>query len=139
MTQPAHLFFYGVLQESVARWPFLEGLGQGSPATTRGLLYVIPSGSTWYPALIASEAGEAVTVHGAVHAASQVDIGPVDAFEGADYARQELPIERADGSGPNKADVYVWIAELPDGAERIEHGDFARWLKETGRKPYSGG
>lgn len=138
MTSPSHLFFYGVLQENVARWSFLGGLGPGVAASTRGMLYAIPSGPTWYPALIPTEVREAVEVRGMIHEAGLVDLAEIDAFEGADYERQRLNIARLDGSGATKADTYVWIAQLPTWAELIAHGDFARWLEETGRMAYSG-
>jgi len=130
-----HLFFYGVLREDVAQWDFLDGLGRGVSATTRGILYAIPSGSEWYPALIPATGRDAVAVRGAVHEAGAVDLAAVDAFEGPDYERQELTIGTSHGDGI--AEVYVWTADLPANAELIAHGDFARWLKETGRLPLS--
>lgn len=130
-----HLFFYGVLREDVARWDFLEGLGRGVPASVSGLLYAIPSGSKWYPALLPMATRDAVWVRGAVHEASAVDLAAVDAFEGPDYERRELTIEGLEGA--MRAELYVWVSELPVGAERIAHGDFARWLKETGNRPLS--
>ena len=132
-----HLFFYGVLREGVADWPFLEGLGLGAPATTMGALYAIPSGEKWYPALIPTQARYAVPVHGTIHEASAVDLKAIDAFEGADYERQELEIDGWDGYGETTAEVYVWISALPTGAIPIAHGDFVQWLEETGNKPLS--
>ena len=38
-----------------------------------------------------------------------------------------------------RAEAYLWIADLAASAERIGSGDFAHWLRETGRRPYSGG
>ena len=126
-------FFYGVLREDVARWDFLEGMGRGFPARVRGLLYAIPSGSKWYPALLPVPTRDAVPVHGAVHEAGAVDLAAIDAFEGPDYARRALTIKGPDGA--MTAELYVWISPLPAGAGRIAHGDFARWLKETGNTP----
>jgi gamma-glutamylcyclotransferase (GGCT)/AIG2-like uncharacterized protein YtfP len=132
-----NLFFYGVLREGVGDWPFLAGLGLGAPATTTGALYAIPSGSKWYPALIPTQARYATAVHGTIHEAGAVDLAAIDAFEGPDYERQELAIDGWDGYGETTAQVYVWTAELPEGAELIAHGDFVRWLEETGNKPLS--
>jgi len=130
-----HLFFYGVLRADVARWDFLDGLGRGASATTRGILYAIPSGSKWYPALIPATGRDAVAVQGAVHEAGAVDLAAVDAFEGSDYERRELAINTSQGDAI--AEVYVWVSDLPTRAQLIAHGDFARWLKETGNSPLS--
>lgn len=134
-----NLFFYGVLREGVGDWPFLEGLGLGAPATTTGALYAIPSGSNWYPALIPTQARYATAVHGTIHEAGAVDLAAIDAFEGPDYERQELEIDGWDGYGDTTAQVYVWTADLPEGAEPIAHGDFVRWLEETGNAPITQG
>lgn len=147
MTRPTHLFFYGVLQDGLGPdggdWPFLAGLGLGAPATTTGALYAIPALSgqgetTWYPALVLTQARYSTVVHGMIHEAGAVDLAAIDAFEGADYARQPVPVDGWDGYGETEADAYVWIADLPDGAERIAGGDFAQWLRETGRRAFSG-
>lgn len=140
--QPSHLFFYGVLQEGLGPddggWDFLAGLGLGSPATTQGALYGIPADGGWYPGLIPTQARFATHVHGMIHEASAVDIAAVDAFEGADYTRMPISVDGWDGYGDTIADAYIWTAELPDGAQPIPGGNFAEWLKETGRTPYSG-
>ncbi|MEE4201089.1 gamma-glutamylcyclotransferase family protein [Erythrobacter sp.] len=142
MTQPAHLFFYGVLQDGLGLdggdWPFLQGLGLGAPATTQGALFAIPAESGWYPALILTTAQHSTIVHGSIHEASAVDIAAVDAFEGEDYTRQSIPIDGWDGYGDTEAQAYVWTADLPEGAEPIANGDFAQWLNDTGRRAYSG-
>ncbi|MEL6485927.1 MAG: gamma-glutamylcyclotransferase family protein [Pseudomonadota bacterium] len=130
-----NLFFYGVLREGVGDWPFLEGLGLGAPATTMGMLYAIPSGTSWYPALIPTQARYASAVHGTIHESGAVDIAAIDEFEGADYTRQVLDIDGWDGFGETQAEGYVWTADIPAKAEIIPHGDFVQWLAETGRKP----
>ncbi|MEL6708427.1 MAG: gamma-glutamylcyclotransferase family protein [Pseudomonadota bacterium] len=128
-----HLFFYGVLREGVARWDFLDGLGRGVAGTTMGMLHAIPSGAKWYPALIPSQSRDAVAVRGSLHEAGAVDLLAVDEFEGPDYERRDLPIGTPDGR--RTAEVYVWISELPTQAVLIPHGDFVRWLAETGNRP----
>ncbi len=137
------LFFYGVLQEGFGPdggdWPFLTGLGLGAPATTLGALYVIPTPSGWHPALILTQARYSTIVHGTIHEASAVDIAAVDAFERADYTRKAVPVDGWDGYSDTQADAYLWTADLPQGAELIASGNFAEWLKETGRSIYSGG
>ena len=142
MTRPTHLFFYGILQDGLGPgggdWPFLTGLGLGAPATTQGTLYGIPASDGWYPALIPTQARFASVVHGMIHEAGAVDLAAVDAFEGEDYARTAIPVDGWDGYGETQADAYLWTAELPVGAELIASGNFAEWLRETGRRPWSG-
>ena len=76
-----------------------------------------------------------MAVRGAVHEAGAVDLAAVDAFEGPDYERREVTVLGPDGA--MTAELYVWIADLPIAAEPIAHGDFARWLAETGNRPLS--
>ena len=137
MTRPTHLFFYGVLQEGLGDWPFLTGLGLGAPATTQGALYAIPDAGGWYPALIPTQARFSTIVHGTLHEASEVDIAAIDAFEGADYTRQSVPVDGWDGYGEMEADAYVWAVDLPEGAVPIASGNFAEWLQETGNLAFS--
>ncbi|MDJ0979531.1 MAG: gamma-glutamylcyclotransferase family protein [Erythrobacter sp.] len=134
---PQHLFFYGVLREGVGDWPFLQGLGLGLPATTTGALYAIPAGDQWYPALILTQARFSTIVHGTIHEAGSVDLAAIDAFEGADYTRQPIEVDGWDGYGDTLAQAYVWTAGLPENAVPIPHGDFVRWLEETGNTPLS--
>lgn len=138
-----HLFFYGVLREDVPSlggdWPFLAGLGLGAPATTTGALYAIPDPAGWYPALVLTQARYATSVVGTLHEAGEVDLAAIDAFEGAEYARTSVPVDGWDGYGETMAEAYVWQSELPAGAEAIAHGDFVRWLAETGRCAFAGG
>ncbi|MEO1647886.1 MAG: gamma-glutamylcyclotransferase family protein [Pseudomonadota bacterium] len=130
-----HLFFYGVLREGVGDWPFLEGLGLGSPATTTGALYAIPAGPHWYPALIPTQARYSSIVHGTIHEAGSVDLAAIDAFEGSDYTRMAIDVDGWDGFGDTRAEAYIWTADLPEGALSIAHGDFVQWLDETGHSP----
>lgn len=143
MTQPTHLFFYGVLQEGLGPdggdWPFLKGLGMGAPATTQGALYAIPHGDEWFPALILTQARYSTIVHGMIHEASHVDMGPVDEFQGASYTRKPIPVDGWDGYGDTTADAYIWTDDLPEGAVPITDGNFAWWLAVNGRKACSGG
>ena len=138
MTRPTHLFFYGVLQEGLGDWPFLTGLGLGSPATVTGALYAIPSDGGWYPALIPTQARFATSVHGTLHEVGEVDLAAIDAFEGAEYARQAMSVDGWDGFGETVADTYVWTGDLPEGAEAIAGGNFVEWLRETGRSAFAG-
>lgn len=126
------LFFYGVLLEGLGEWPFLKGIGPARKATARGTLYGLQAASGWFPAMLPGNSA----IVGAVHDAGSSDLPAMDAFEGADYRRSEIRVE-VNGAG-TEAQAYLWVAPLPDGAEPIAHGDFARWLRETGRMPLSG-
>jgi len=142
MTEPTHLFLYGVLQEGLGPddgdWPFLKGLGMGAPATTQGALYALPYEGEWFPALILTQARYSTIVHGAIHEASRVDIAKIDAFEGDSYTRQAIPVDGWDGYGETTADAYVWTDDLPEGAQAILSGNFVEWLEANGCKAYSG-
>lgn len=131
-----HLFFYGLLRDGVGDWPFLEGLGLGSPATTPGALFAIPDKRGWYPALVLTQAKLAANVVGTIHDAGEVDIAAIDAFEGKKYQRQKVPVDGWSGYGDTHAESYIWTGELPDDAEPILHGDFVKWLEENGYDPY---
>ena len=124
------LFVYGVLREGLGDWPFLAGIGPGQAATASGALFAIPDPQGWYPALVPGEG----TVIGAVRDAARVDMAAVDAFEGADYTRRPIPVRCAGET--LVAEAYLWAAPLPSGAPQIAHGDFVRWLAETGNAPF---
>lgn len=132
----SHLFFYGVLREGVGDWPFLIGLGLGAPATTTGALYAMPDARGWYPALVLTQARFSTVIHGTLHEAGSVDLAAIDDFEGPEYTRQPVTVDGWDGYGDTQAHAYVWTADLPPGAEPIAHGDFVRWLEETGRMAF---
>ena len=132
------LFFYGVLREEIGDWPFLAGLGLGSPATTHGALFAIPDPRGWYPALVLTQARFGNVIHGAIHDASHVDIAAVDAFEGAAYTRQSIAVDGWSGFGDTAAEAYIWTADLPEDAVPIPEGDFVAWLAATGNSPYTG-
>lgn len=138
MPRPTHLFFYGVLQEGLGDWPFLTGLGLGSPATVTGALYAIPDAAGWYPALIPTQARFSTSVHGTLHEVGEVDLAAIDAFEGAEYGRQAMSVDGWDGFGETVADTYVWTGDLPEGAEAIAGGKFVEWLAQTGRSAFTG-
>ncbi|MEO0907012.1 MAG: gamma-glutamylcyclotransferase family protein [Pseudomonadota bacterium] len=137
--KPTHLFFYGTLREGVGDWPFLTGLGLGAEATTQGALYAIPHKGGWRAALFPTQARFAANVVGTLHEAGEVDLAAIDAFANGAFAtgafvRQLVEVDGWSGAG-DMADTYIWSGDLPDGAEPIAHGDFARWLEETGRRP----
>ena len=141
---PAHLFFYGVLLGELASTriaALLAGLGPGRPAMASGTLYAIDDPRGWYPALLPGE-GE---VHGMVHAAGRVDVPALDRFEGVDphdprageYRREAIRVA-AEGGELLMAQAYLYNRAPAPDHERIPYGDFACWLRQTGRHPLAG-
>lgn len=122
----------------------IAGLDQGQAASVRGRLYAIESTADggWYPILLPDPASQpgGRTVRGVLHDASDVDWPAMDEFEdahdgpGAEYARREMAVTLADGSATT-AFAYCYARTLPSQAQEIRGGDFAAWLRETGRRP----
>ncbi|BBC71568.1 gamma-glutamylcyclotransferase [Altererythrobacter sp. B11] len=133
------LFVYGVLIRELARGRAAEliaALDDGVPATVRGTLYALnsPDGG-WYPILLPDPHG--APVHGIVHEAGRVDWLAMDEFEDAhggpdaEYERRDLPVTLGNGF-TTSAFAYCYVRDLPADAMPIPHGDFGRWLRETG-------
>ena len=130
------LFFYGVLQRDVASpaiLRLLHGLGESEPATTRGRLMAVPDPAGFYPVLLPGDG----MVRGTICDAGSVDLAALDRFEGLEYRRTAVAVfPRAGGEVQAQAYLYQFPARadfLP-----VTHGDFARWLRETGNAPLAG-
>ncbi|QGN54863.1 gamma-glutamylcyclotransferase [Novosphingobium sp. Gsoil 351] len=147
---PGPLFFYGVLMPGLVsgRMAALVGLlDPGIAATVRGTLYAVADRRGHYPVLVADPAGG--TVAGRVHAPGPgfgaAELAEMDAFEGylpddpgrSDYIRRALPATLADGRA-TACEAYVWNRAVDGDLVRIPHGDFARYLVETGMNPLPG-
>ncbi|WP_183030061.1 gamma-glutamylcyclotransferase family protein [Altericroceibacterium spongiae] len=139
-----HLFFYGVLLGDVAPpavKALLADLGPGRKGTVQGMLYAVPDPEGSYPVLIKGTA----RVHGMVHEARGVDMAALDLFEGIDphdpanseYRRIVMEAVLEDGS-TMMSQAYFYNREIGDHLVPLEHGDFTRYLLETGFRPYSG-
>ena len=124
----------------------VAGLAEGQAARVRGRLYAIESTADggWYPILLpdsASATSDGI-VRGVLHDARGVDWAAMDEFEDAhdgpdaEYARREIAVMLADGSATT-AFAYCYARPLPSQAQEIRGGDFAAWLRETGRSPIS--
>jgi gamma-glutamylcyclotransferase (GGCT)/AIG2-like uncharacterized protein YtfP len=140
-------FFYGTLMAgsgnlvSESVHTRLRALG---PATAQGHLFAIPTPEGWYPAFLAEPGGGAV--HGAAYAAlpewTAEDLAFLDSYEAyhpdrpeaSEYVRQPVEILCDGGSGP--ADAYVYCLPMPADAVPLPHGDFRKFLAETGAAPY---
>lgn len=137
-------FFYGTLLDGsdnpVARaiHALLEPDG---PATVSGALHAVPDAAGWFPALLPGTR----PVHGRTYRArpgfSPADLARMDAYEDYDpaapatslYLRTELAL-----AGGGAAQAYLFNRPLPPGSRLIPHGDFRRWLAETGATQFTG-
>ena len=136
------LFVYGVLIRELARGHaanLIERLGPGRSATVRGRLFALETDSGWYPVLLPDPGGD--EVHGYLHDAGGVDWEAMDAFENAqggpeaEYVRREIEVGRADGP-VTSAFAYCYARTLPAHAQPVPQGDFASWLRDTGRTAF---
>ena len=125
------LFLYGTLAAATANpvaaaaHRHLLPLG---PAQASGTLHAIPDPAGWYPALVPGIG----PVHGHIFAAqATLDLAALDAYEGPDYCRTEIRL--TDGT---TAEAWLWQSPLPPGTLLIPHGNFARWLTETGNQAF---
>ena len=135
------LFVYGVLIRELATGRAAElvaPLGPGTPATVRGRLYALRgSDGGFYPILLPEADGG--PVHGVMHPAEGVDWPGMDQFEDAhdgpdpEYRRCLVPVETP-GGAVNNAIAYCYARPLPDAAQPIAGGSFARWLADTGNR-----
>lgn len=119
------LFVYGTLRpgHEGEGAPMMRSLAARSKhvgrGDVRGKLYSID----WFPGMVESDSAQDRVI-GDVLLLPNDDglLAELDAYEGADYARREIPVTMADGERIT-AWTYVWIGAL-DGATRIESGDF---------------
>ena len=90
-----------------------------------------------YPVMVAGSG----RVHGSLlplgHDFSPAALAELDRFEGSDYQREPIRARTADGC-EHPADAYLWTLPLTPGLVPIPHGDFARYLIETGAPPLPG-
>lgn len=134
-----HLFFYGVLMPDLATGRMAELvalLEPGRAATASGRLFAIADTLGHHPAMVDGEGA----VHGRLHQLGPrfgaAELAEMDAYEGADYARRAIVARLEDGSAV-PCEAYLWTGTT-DGLEAILHGDFARYLTESGAPPLPG-
>ena len=143
------LFFYGVLMSGLASGRMAELvalLEPGLAGTTRGRLYAVPDRRGHYPLLVADPAGE--PVHGVVHrpgpAFNAAALAELDRFEGylpddpAGSAYLRRPVEVSLDGTMVSCDAYLAHRSRPPGTIPVPHGDFLRYLAETGAAPLPG-
>lgn len=138
------LFFYGVLIGKLASPDIrrlLTGIGPGRPAMANGRLYAVKGGDGCYPVLVPGRGA----VRGMLHEAGRADIASLDAFERcfpdaperSEYLRRPIAV-RMGGRSAIAAQAYIYNRPVSGHLVRIGHGDFARWLHESGNRPISG-
>ena len=147
---PQALFFYGVLLPGLVSGRMGElvaRLGEALPATVAGCLFAVPDPRGHFPVMLEA-AGES-RVSGAVLVPDPrfgaAELAELDAFEGfdparpgqSDYVRRGLSARLGDG-GTVSADAYCWNRPVGANFVPIPHGDFARYLAETGVPPLPG-
>ncbi|NBC37717.1 gamma-glutamylcyclotransferase [Novosphingobium sp. FSY-8] len=128
------LFFYGTLiagsgnAVAARAHDALTDLGRGWVA---GALYALPDADGWYPALVAGQG----RVWGRLYDAPDgFDLGPLDAYEGAEYARAAINV-----TGPRGrvgAQAYLWAGAVPADAVPLPDGDFAAHAAAHGWRVY---
>jgi len=80
-----------------------------------------------------------------VHQAGTVDIAALDRFEAVDpmdpqageYRREAIAVT-PEGAAPLPAHVSLYNRQPRSDFPAIAHGDFARWLRETGHASFVG-
>jgi len=138
MAMPGQLFLYGVLQSALACGivpALLAGLGPGRRAHVRGRLYAVRDAAGSYPAMIRD--AMAGKVWGVLHDAGSVDLAALDRFEGVEYRRADVAVF-SDGKETVAAQAYLWNRQVDGAMPAIPHGDFARYLAETGERLFAG-
>ena len=139
-----HFFFYGTLRHDIARKAavrLVEGLEIVGPATLRGKMFAKRDLRGTYPVLLRGGIG---TVHGMVcrggerftiHSLAALDRYEGAAAAGGEYVRRPVTVLLEQG-GAIIADAYLYNKRVTADLVPIPHGDFARWLAETGERPY---
>lgn len=142
-----YIFLYGTMQPALARGTaalLAAALGEGRQATVKGSLQVVVTPQGVYPVLWPGGAGR---VAGQVFALPDQPgwLEAADAYEscdpadeeGSEYLRREFAATMADGAVVT-AQAYVVRDRPGPGLPEIAHGDFARFLRETGLPPFTG-
>ena len=131
------LFIYGTLLDGVAHGEaarLREGLSPGVRASVAGGLRLVEEPLGCYPVLVPGVEGRAVGQLVDCPADPQW-LAELDAYEGPDFCRWTVVAELEDGSEVEAAAYICLIAEAV-GLEPIPHGDFVRFIGETGRKVF---
>lgn len=137
-------FFYGTLLDGsdnpVARAVHALLEPEGS-AAAHGKLHAVPDRAGWFPALVSGEGQVLGRCYQARPGFSASDLAQLDAYEDYDPANEgsSLYLRRSvELIGGSCAQAYLFNQPLPVGSQPILHGDFRRWLSETGEAQFTG-
>ncbi len=116
------IFVYGTLRRGGSAASLLRGARPLGAARFQGRLYDLGD----YPGVVASE-DPADVVHGDLFALpadeAEALLARLDRYEGPEYRRVQLRVERADGEHC-EAWLYLYSPD-PGGLHRIESGDYS--------------
>ena len=135
------LFIYGTLLPGLCRHSVMQGAQHISAAKTQACLYDLGP----YPAMVlqpvAQDATPTAWVSGSLYAVSDDMLAKLDRVEAYDpahperseYIRATVWVASVDGKH-EQAWTYVYNQNLSH-AQRIAHGDYLQYLKDTGYTP----
>jgi gamma-glutamylcyclotransferase (GGCT)/AIG2-like uncharacterized protein YtfP len=136
----SRLFVYGSLRTGqTARSLIANSVARSAPATTRGNIYVFPSG---YPAFVEDDSAGAAVVVGELLWLDDLaaTLAMLDAYEGEDFVRQIKQVTlSASGGGQTigaGTSLWAWVYVLADPstislAELIPHGDWVKFWRQS--------
>lgn len=135
-----HFFFYGTLRPDLAQGlpaRLIERLYPVGAATMKGRIYARRDPGGTYPVLLRSGIG---MVHGVVCRAkdgfSARELAALNRYEGREYIRRAIPARLGNGMAI-AADAYIYAGPMTADMIPILHGDFMRFLAETGDRPFA--
>ncbi len=141
-----HFFFYGTLRHDIAQGVpagLIEGLEVVGPASVAGAIYARRDPRGTYPVLLLGGRGR---VQGIICRAGDAftarNLAAMDRYEGAagtggEYVRRPVRAQLQGGTRV-MAEAYLYNRGLSADLAPIRHGDFARYIAETGHRPYLG-
>ena len=134
------LFFYGVLMPELASGRMAElisFLDAGVPAHVAGRLWAVRDPHGHFPVMIPGEGRVVGRLHRASEAFGERELAEMDAFEGSGYLRAPIVSIVADDVEVT-CEAYLWRGAISPDFVPIPHGDFSRYLQETGAAPLPG-
>ena len=131
------LFIYGTLLDGLAHGEaarLVAGLPPGEPASVAGGLRLVEEPLGCYPVLVPGVEGRVI--------GQVIDcpddptwLAELDAYEGPDYGRWMVTAQLKDGTEVEAA-AYICLIVDTGGLEPVPHGDFARFIAESGRSVF---
>lgn len=121
-TEPVpRIFVYGTLLRGASNHHRMAGAAFVGAALTLPAFDLYDLG--WHPAVVPGS----TAILGEVFEVGPELLRALDAFEEHPTWFRRTPLALADGSA---AEIYLYVSPLPPDARRIDHGDWARHLRE---------